>query len=116
MVLLQLLVYVAGAYLVMGLGYAIWFALKGAGTRDEAARRASLRVRAILLPGAVAVWPVLVFGGWAKSPVRAPQAAGHLRMRHALVWMLLGPTLIGAIVVLLVLRPGAVASAAGGAS
>lgn len=104
---LQLLVIVVVLYLLVGAGAAVWFVLVGAGRRDPAAADASLRVRLILAPGAIAIWPVLLLGGRQAGPLRTPQRVADLRARHALTWWLLGPVLLGATVGLLALRPAA---------
>lgn len=59
----EVIVVAAGVYLVLGLlvGPA-WLFLR-AGKRDPALAGSGRSVRLLLLPGAVAVWPVLVLGG-----------------------------------------------------
>lgn len=49
-----------GGYAMVGLSIAVWFVGWGAARRDEAAKRAPLRVRVLFGPGAVAVWPALL--------------------------------------------------------
>lgn len=47
-------------YLVLGFGFAIPFVLRGAGELDPAAREASRFFRWLILPGVVALWPLLL--------------------------------------------------------
>lgn len=54
-----IIVLLTGVYLIVGLIFAIPFLLRGAGRLDPAARRGSRGFRAIILPGTVALWPVL---------------------------------------------------------
>ena len=49
-----------GLYAVLGAIYAAWFVLTGAAKRDPVAANASLRVRLLFLPGALALWPLLL--------------------------------------------------------
>lgn len=62
MIVLQVLVVAVGVYAAVGVLFAVWFVLRGAGRLDPVARSAPLRVRLLLAPGAIAVWPALVAG------------------------------------------------------
>ncbi len=53
-------------YAAIGLPFAILFVLRGLCAIDGAACDAPKRVRALLVPGAVALWPVLLTK-WARS-------------------------------------------------
>ncbi len=48
-----------GFYLVIGLGFALGFAWRGAGRLDPAARTGTPGFRLLLLPGATLLWPWL---------------------------------------------------------
>jgi hypothetical protein len=46
-------------YLVLGFGFALWFAARGAGRLDPAAQSGSWGFRLLVLPGATLLWPLL---------------------------------------------------------
>lgn len=46
-------------YLLAGIGFAIWFAARGAGRLDPVAAGGSWGFRILLVPAAVALWPFL---------------------------------------------------------
>lgn len=54
------LLLILAAYLAVGLIFGCAFVWMGAGAIDPAAARAPLRVRALFLPGAAALWPLLL--------------------------------------------------------
>ena len=49
-----------GVYALAGAAFGLWFIALGAPRCDPMAARAPLRVRLLFLPGAVAVWPLLL--------------------------------------------------------
>lgn len=51
---------VVGAYLVAGGLFALYFALRGAALLDPAAKGSGASFRMLLIPGAIALWPVLL--------------------------------------------------------
>lgn len=53
-------------YLTCGLLFSVPFAAVGAGRIDGAARETSIAFRLLILPGIVALWPVLA-AKWAKT-------------------------------------------------
>lgn len=55
------LVGLASAYLVIGVGFAIPFVIRWAGRLDPAARAATRGFRVVIVPGAVLLWPALLF-------------------------------------------------------
>jgi len=55
-----LLVTLLGVYGLIGILVALPFVLRGAGTLDTAATKGSLGFRILILPGAVALWPILL--------------------------------------------------------
>ena len=64
-----------GIYLMLGIIFAIAFILRGARMVDPTAAGASLRVRVIFIPGAIALWP-LVSLRWIAT-CRGREAGGH---------------------------------------
>ena len=50
----------AGAYLALGLLFAVPFAARWAGRLDSAARAGSPGFRVLIVPGAVLLWPLLL--------------------------------------------------------
>lgn len=55
------------AYLLVGLAFAIPFAIKGAAAIDPVAGHATRGFRILVIPGAAALWPLLLLR-WARSP------------------------------------------------
>lgn len=51
---------VISGYALVGIVFAVFFVLVGAGRLDSVARGTPLRVRLIWLPGAAALWPLLL--------------------------------------------------------
>ncbi len=58
--LARLLVFTAAGYLAIGGVFAIPFALRWAGRLDSAAKAGTWGFRALIVPGAVLLWPLLV--------------------------------------------------------
>ena len=52
---------VIGAYLVVGLLFAVWFVVGGVGRISPASRGTGWGFRVLILPGSAALWPVLVY-------------------------------------------------------
>ena len=50
-----------GYYFSVGVVFAAWFAIVGAQKMDSVASGAGLRFRLLLIPGAAALWPILLF-------------------------------------------------------
>jgi len=57
-----------GAYLLAGLAFAPPFVIRGVGRIDPAARGASWGFRLIVVPGVVALWPLLARRWLAGAP------------------------------------------------
>jgi hypothetical protein len=70
-----LIVYAALAYLALGVGFAIPFALRGVGAVDDAARAPHWGFRLLVIPGAAALWP-LMLSKW-LSACRRPLRETH---------------------------------------
>lgn len=69
-----LIVRLAAGYLALGSVFALWFAWRGAGRLDPAARGGSMGFRLLVLPGAALLWPVLlraIRAGGAAPPEEA---------------------------------------------
>lgn len=68
MVVAQWFINLAMAYAAFGLAFAIAFVFYGVGRIDPAAKTSPLAFRLLILPGTVALWPLLLkrwFGGQA---------------------------------------------------
>ena len=72
MIVAELILFSAFAYVLCGLAVGIPFIAWGVARVDEAARGASLGFRLLILPGTVALWPWMVTR-W----MRAPRAGDH---------------------------------------
>ena len=51
---------VLGSYLVLGIAFALPFVLRGVASIDDSAREASWGFRILILPGVIALWPVML--------------------------------------------------------
>ncbi len=60
MLMAQIFAYAFYLYLLIGLLFAIWFTFRGVAKVDTAMKEASWKVRLLLLPGSMALWPVLL--------------------------------------------------------
>lgn len=68
MLIAQILVYGFYLYLFIGLVFAIWFVFRGASKIDAGLRNANWKLRLLLLPGSMALWPVLIRKSLRKQP------------------------------------------------
>ncbi len=59
MTVVSTLILAGKVYLLAGVGFAIWFAARGAGRLDPGATGSTLGFRLLLIPGAVVLWPYL---------------------------------------------------------
>lgn len=66
MVVAEVILFAAGAYVLCGLAVGVPFVLRGVDRVDEAVRGASLGFRLLILPGTVALWPLLA-AKWIKA-------------------------------------------------
>lgn len=64
----EVVVLLCTVYIACGLVFAPLFAWRGAGRIDPAAKTAGLGFRLIVLPGVVALWPVLLRRWLARRP------------------------------------------------
>jgi hypothetical protein len=60
MAIAELLVTLATIYFVCGVAFGVPFVLRGVNRVDAAAHGSSLAFRLLLLPGTIALWPVMV--------------------------------------------------------
>ncbi len=60
MSIINILVYSYYLYLAIGLIFGIWFAFAGAQKLDQGMKNAGWAMRLLLIPGALALWPVLI--------------------------------------------------------
>ncbi|HEX9800487.1 MAG TPA: hypothetical protein VGC00_10015 [Thermoanaerobaculia bacterium] len=73
------LVLAAGVYAAAGLVFALAFVARGVERVDPAARGATLGFRLIVLPGVVALWPLLARRWWRGAT--APPVEGNAHRR-----------------------------------
>jgi len=52
-------------YMMIGFLFALWFVTKGVGQMDEVAQEVSWWFRLFILPGSMALWPILLIK-WLK--------------------------------------------------
>ena len=64
--LAEILVALAGAYVAAGALFAVAFAIWGVSRVDPVAREGTIGFRLIILPGTVALWPLLA-ARWMRS-------------------------------------------------
>ena len=72
MVIAQTTLGILFVYLACGLAVGVPFVLRGVDRVDASAQGASLGFRLLILPGTVALWPLLV-----KKWIRALKVGGH---------------------------------------
>ena len=72
MIVAEVILLIVLAYVLCGLALGVPFVLGGVDRVDEAARGASLGFRVLILPGTIALWP-LVATKW----IKAPRSGGH---------------------------------------
>lgn len=61
MLIAQIIVYTATAYMAAGLIFGIWFIVSGVGRIDAGARGAGVFFRFLILFGTIIFWPMLAF-------------------------------------------------------
>jgi hypothetical protein len=64
---------VAGLYLALGLAFALVFVWRGVERTDPAAHGGTLGFRLLIVPGAAALWPLLL-SRWLRGVRRPPEA------------------------------------------
>ena len=57
-----------GVYFAIGIVFSLTFAARGAARIDPAAHAMPMAVRLLVMPGAVALWPVLLWKCWQRQP------------------------------------------------
>ena len=50
-----------GIYLALGIFFAVYFVISGAAKMDPVANGAPVTFKALIVPGSVALWPLLAF-------------------------------------------------------
>ena len=112
----EFLVESAMIYAVVGLLFAIAFAWRGAGVVDAVARHPTLGFRALVVPGAMLLWPLLAMRWWravlanGDGALGGPRVPGdrtdlwsvpceRLRPRALAMWLVLAPILAALLVV-----------------
>jgi hypothetical protein len=66
MFIVESLVNLATIYVAIGLVFAVIFVFAGVGRIDESAKGAPLAFRLLIIPGAAALWPILLLR-WARG-------------------------------------------------
>jgi len=66
MFIVELLINLATVYVAIGLLFAVIFVFAGVGRIDESAKSAPLFFRLLIIPGAAALWPILLLR-WARG-------------------------------------------------
>jgi hypothetical protein len=79
------LVWLAGLYAACGLLFALVFLVRGVERLDPAARESSLGFRLVILPGVVALWPLLAgrWRAWRRSDREGPPIESNAHRRAA---------------------------------
>ena len=72
MIVAEVILLIVLAYVLCGLALGVPFVLGGVDRVDEAARGASLGFRVLILPGTIALWPLM-----ATKWIKAPRSGGH---------------------------------------
>ena len=72
MIVAEVTLLIALAYVLCGLAVGVPFVLRGVDRVDEAARGATVAFRLLILPGTVALWPLM-----AAKWIKAPRSGGH---------------------------------------
>ena len=57
---IQIFVGFLGGYVALGILFSIYFFIKGASQMDELIAQSKWKVRILLIPGAIGLWPVLL--------------------------------------------------------
>jgi hypothetical protein len=55
-----ILVGITGVYAAIGIGFALFFVVRGVGRIDPAAAEGTVGFRVLILPGVAALWPLLM--------------------------------------------------------
>ncbi len=95
-------------YALIGAAFALYFVWRGAPRLDPVAAQAPLRTRIIFIPGALALWPLLLPRAIRGHPCAGehPRRPMHpLITRHRLIWLTLAPTLVLILIALIILAP-----------
>lgn len=82
MALAQIILILLGLYFALGLLFGLAFVINGVSVIDHAAQSSTLGFRLLILPGAIALWPVLV-KRWLK-PVPPQENNSHRRFKREL--------------------------------
>lgn len=69
----ELILIVVGIYTGVGIVFAAWFVSKGVGKMDASASNAPWSFRAIILPGVVGLWPIVLGKCLSARDTHTPQ-------------------------------------------
>jgi len=78
------LVGLVGAYFAVGLVFGVAFVTRGLARIDAGAHDASIGFRLIVLPGVVALWPLLAKRWWAGTGTPPVESNAHRRSAERL--------------------------------
>ena len=73
------LVRLVGAFLIVGVLFAVPFVLRGVGRIDPDAREGTWGFRLLIFPGVVALWPILALRWLSGSQIPPPEQNAHRR-------------------------------------
>lgn len=111
MTLAPWLISIAALYLLGGVLFTVMFLVRGLATVDPQAQGSSWGFRLLITPGVVALWWWLLWR-WVRGPApaqahEAPASASAQRLIpwHWRLWLVWGPLVLAALIVLLALRP-----------
>lgn len=105
--LAPILLLIAGLYAAVGLVVALAFATRGVSRVDHAARDAHPLFRVLIIPGAAALWPV-VLRWWARAGPEPGKTSVNrdLRRTHRRAWLFLAIAIPVLLLSALAARPG----------
>ncbi len=73
---IEIMLMALGVYLAIGVLFAVAFAFVGAGKIDEVARHGPIGFRVLIVPGAAALWPMLLVK-WIRAERMSGTHEGH---------------------------------------
>jgi len=85
--IIELFLYLLSLYLIFGVAFGVYFIIYGASKIDPILAETRKRVRILLIPGIIAVWPVFFYHLFRNKPTRI--ATLGLKRTHLIIWSLL---------------------------
>ena len=71
MAILEIVLQIAGLYVLIGLIFSLLFIAVGAGKIDPNAKKSTIGFKLVIIPGAMLFWPVLALR-WLKGTAQPP--------------------------------------------